>query len=386
MDDFYEKNPELKRITLEERIEGFVDAYGYTTARVNSISSIPGTDSLLIGGGSGALYEYQKQPDDSYRLGKRIDGFVDANGKPTGVTSITPIPGTANLLIGRGDSALCECQKQLDGSYQLGEGIEGFVDVVGNPAWINSISPISGTDNLLIGGDSGALCECQKQLDGSYQLGERIEGFVDAYGDPAAWINSIAPIPGTDNLLIGGGDGALYEYQKQPDDSHQLGKRIDGFVAANGDPASVTSIAPIPGTANLLIGGGDGALYEYQKQPDGSYQLGERIEGFVDAYGNPAWIGSIAPIPGTDNLLIGGEFGTLYEYQKQPDGSYQLGERIDGFVKANGNPASVTFIAPMPGTANLLIGGSYGTLYEAHVNNPSLSNLKKALPQIVHNN
>jgi hypothetical protein len=263
--------------------------------------------------------------------------------------------------------------------------IEGFVNVNGNPAWAYSISPIPGTDNLLIGGNNGALCEYQKQPDGSYRLGERIDGFVDAYGKPAN-ASSVSPIPGTDNLLIGGEKGALYEYQKQLDGSYRLGERIDGFVDANGKPTWAYSISPIPGTDNLLIGGNDGALYEYQKQPDGSYRLGERIDGFVDANGKPTWAFPISLIPGTDNLLIGGNNGALYEYQKQPDGSYRLGERIDGFVNANGKPTRAKSISPIPGTDNLLIGGSSGALYEAHANNPSLSNLKKALPQIVHNN
>ncbi|MBR3256507.1 hypothetical protein IKG10_02470, partial [Candidatus Saccharibacteria bacterium] len=109
-------------------------------------------------------------------------------------------------------------------------------------------------------------------------------------------------------------------------------------------------------------------------------------EGFVDVVvGGPTSVNSISPIPGTDNLLIGGNEGALYEYQKQPDGSYQLGERIEGFVDAYGKPALADSISPIPGTDNLLIGGNEGALYEAHVNNPSLSNLKKALPQIVHN-
>jgi hypothetical protein len=174
--------------------------------------------------------------------------------------------------------------------------------------------------------------------------------------------------------------------KKQPDGSYRLGERIDGFVTANGEPTQVFSISPIPDTYNLLIGGDDSALYEYQKQPDGSYQLGKRIEGFVDAYGEPTQAYSISPIPGTDNLLIGGNNGALYEYQKQPDGSYQLGERIEGFVDAKGKPTWALSITPIPGTDNLLIGGGLGALYEAHVNNPSLSDFKKALPQIVHNN
>ncbi len=435
MDDFCEKNPGLRLITFEKRIEGFVNvngnpAWAYSISPIpgtdnlliggdegtlyeyqkqldgsyqlgkriegfvntngypawaHSISPIPGTDNLLIVGNNGELYEYQKQPDGSYRLGERIDGFVNAKGKPAWANSISPIPGTDNLLVGGNDGALCEYQKQPDGSYRLGKRINGFVAANGRPTRANSVSPIPGTDNLLIGGNNGALCEYQKQPDGSYRLGERIDGFVDAYGKPAN-ASSVSPIPGTDNLLIGGEKGALYEYQKQLDGSYRLGERIDGFVDANGKPTWAYSISPIPGTDNLLIGGNDGALYEYQKQPDGSYRLGERIDGFVDANGKPTWAFPISLIPGTDNLLIGGNNGALYEYQKQPDGSYRLGERIDGFVNANGKPTRAKSISPIPGTDNLLIGGSSGALYEAHANNPSLSNLKKALPQIVHNN
>ena len=125
----------------------------------------------------------------------------------------------------------------------------------------------------------------------------------------------------------------------------------------------------------------------YEKNPGlRRITLEKRIEGFINVNGYPAWANSISPIPGTDNLLIGVDEGALYECQKQPDGSYRLGERIDGFVDANGKPADTYSISPIPGTDNLLIGGGLSALYEAHVNIPSLSNLKKALPQIVHNN
>ncbi len=161
MDDFCEKNPGLRRLTLEKRIDGFVNVNGYPTG-VNSIAPIPGTDNLLIGGSNGVLHEYKKQPDGSYRLGERIEGFVDADGKPTSAYSIAPIPDTYNLLIGGGDSALYEYQKQPNGLYRLGERIDGFVDANGGPAWALSITPIPGTDNLLIGGEFGALYEYQK--------------------------------------------------------------------------------------------------------------------------------------------------------------------------------------------------------------------------------
>ncbi len=176
-------------------------------------------------------------------------------------------------------------------------------------------------------------------------------------------------------------------YEKNPELLHvTLGKRIDGFADANGNPAWVSSIAPIPGTDNLLIGGILGALYEYQKQQDGSYKLGKRIDGFKHASGNTTSIYSIVHIPGTDNLLIGGADGALYEYQKQQDGSYKLGKMIDGFENSDGYPTSIYSITHIPGTDNLLIGGGGGALYEACANLPSLSNLKRSLPQIINKN
>ena len=259
--------------------------------------------------------------------------------------------------------------------------IEGFRDDRGRATTINAISPLP-NGNMLIGGHKDALYEYQKQPDGSYKLSKhRIEGFKDKDGDETT-IRAISPLSNGD-MLIGGHYGALYEYQKQPDGSYKLSEhRIEGFKDKDGDETDINAIFPLP-NGNMLIGGHKGALYEYQKQPDGSYRLSKhRIEGFKDKYGDETHVFAISPLP-NGNMLIGGHYGALYEYQKQPDGSYKLSEhRIEGFKEKDGDETDIYAISPLP-DGNMLIGGHYGALHEAQVPPKSLETLKQSLDQIV---
>ncbi|MBR3175812.1 hypothetical protein IKF26_00180, partial [Candidatus Saccharibacteria bacterium] len=153
--------------------------------------------------------------------------------------------------------------------------------------------------------------------------------------------------------------------------------RIEGFEDKDGDETDIHTISPLP-NGNMLIGGHYGALYEYQKQPDGSYKLSEhRIEGFEDKDGDETDIHTISPLP-NGNMLIGGD-SVLYEYQKQPDGSYKLSEhRIEGFEDKDGDETNIYAISPLP-NGNMLVGGWNGALYEAQVPPKSLETLKQSL-------
>ena len=291
-----------------------------------------------------------------------IEGFKDKDGYETTINAISPLPN-GNMLIGGWNGALYECQKQPDGSYKLSEHrIEGFEDKDGDETHVFAISPLP-NGNMLIGGHEDALYEYQKQPDGSYKLSEhRIEGFENKYGYENT-INAISPLP-SGNMLIGGSGGALYEYQKQPDGSYKLSEHcIEGFRDDRGHATTINAISPLP-NGNMLVGGHYGALYEYQKQPDGSYKLGEhRIEGFEDKDGDETDIHAISPLP-NGNMLIGGCNGALYEYQKQPDGSYKLSEhRIEGFEDKDGDETDIHAIFPLS-NGNMLIGGRDGALYE----------------------
>ena len=257
--------------------------------------------------------------------------------------------------------------------------IEGFKDRDGDETTINAISPLP-NGNMLVGGFYGALYEYQKQSDGSYKLSKhRIKGFKDKDGYETT-INAISPLP-NGNMLIGGNFGALYEYQKQPDGSYKLSEHcIEGFENERGYKYDVSTISPLP-NGNMLIGGRKGALYEYQKQPDGSYKLSKhRIEGFEDKDGDETHVFAISPLP-NGNMLIGGLDGALYEYQKQPDGSYKLSEHcIEGFEDKDGYKTTINAISPLP-DGNMLVGGDCSALYEAQVK--TLEVLKQSLDQIV---
>ena len=212
----------------------------------------------------------------------------------------------------------------------------------------------------------------------SVKLSEHcIEGFKDKDGYKTT-ICAISPLP-SGNMLIGGSGGTLYEYQKQPDGSYRLSKhRIEGFKKKDGYETTIYAISPLP-NGNMLIGGRNGALYECQKQPDGSYRLSKhRIEGFKDKDGDETTIRAISPLP-NGNMLIGGHYGALYEYQKQPDGSYKLSEhRIEGFEDKDGDETNIYAISPLP-NGNMLVGGWNGALYEAQVPPKSLETLKQSL-------
>ena len=292
----------------------------------------------------------------------RIEGFKEKDGDETHVFAISPLPN-GNMLIGGWNSALYEYQKQSDGSYKLSKHrIKGFKDKDGYETTINAISPLP-SGNMLVGGYGGALYECQKQPNGSYKLSEhRIEGFKDKDGDETH-IYAISPLP-SGNMLVGGYGGALYECQKQPNGSYKLSEhRIEGFKDKDGDETDIHTISPLP-NGNMLIGGHYGALYEYQKQPDGSYKLSEhRIEGFKEKDGDETHVFAISPLP-NGNMLIGGWNSALYEYQKQPDGSYKLSEHcIEGFEAKGGYNAGIFAISPLP-DGNMLIGGENSILYE----------------------
>ena len=157
---------------------------------------------------------------------------------------------------------------------------------------------------------------------------------------------------------------------------------IEGFEDEHGDKKDIFAISPLP-SGNMLIGGSGGALYECQKQPNGSYKLSEhRIEGFKDKDGDETIIRAISPLP-NGNMLIGGWNGALYEYQKQPDGSYKLSEhRIEGFENKYGHETAINAISPLP-NGNMLIGGKFGALHEAQVPLKSLETLKQSLDQII---
>ena len=81
-------------------------------------------------------------------------------------------------------------------------------------------------------------------------------------------------------------------------------------------------------------------------------------------------------------MLIGGYDGALYEYQKQPDGSYKLSELIDGFKDKNGDETFINAISRLR-NGNVLVGGGRGTLYEAQVPPRSLDTLKQSLDEII---
>ena len=55
----------------------------------------------------------------------------------------------------------------------------------------------------------------------------------------------------------------------------RLSERIEGFEDKDGYETGIFAISPLP-NGNMLVSGDDGALYEYQKQPDGCSFCGGR--------------------------------------------------------------------------------------------------------------
>ena len=97
LDDFAEKNPELSKWELSERVEGFEYKDG-KAAGVSSISALP-DGGVLVGGDYGALYELRKDVDNKWKLGERIEGFEDKDGVATDVTSVFVLPD-GGVLVG----------------------------------------------------------------------------------------------------------------------------------------------------------------------------------------------------------------------------------------------------------------------------------------------
>ena len=374
LDDFFDKNPDLLQFTLGKRIEGFESEDGQK-AGVLSMAPLP-NGNILIGGSSGALYECQKQLDGFYKLCSRIPTMET----DTSISSIAPLPN-GDMLIGSGFGLIYEYQHQPDGSYKLkSQGHSGII--------INTIAPLP-NGNMLVGGGEGDSAIYEYPTD-NYQLLTHQEG-------DNVNIKTIAPLA-NGNMLIGGSigtDGVLYEYQEQSDGYYYVSDAIATITDKWGGNLGISAIAPLP-NGNMLIGCLNGALYEYQQRQNGSYELSGQITGFKDgSYTSPnssapnsshinarpkTSINTIAPLP-NGNLLIGGrigENGALCEYQKQPDGSYEVGSNLldPGFYP-------IQSISSLP-NGNILVGGAFGELLEFSKSSKSLEILKQSLDKIIN--
>ena len=301
------------------------------------------------------------------QLGPHIEGFVDMDGDHANIDSIAPLPD-GSALVGGNYGTLHRCYQDSSSHWQLG--------------------------------DYGALHRCYQNSSGGWQLGLLIEGFVDKDGG-ARNICSIAPLP-DGSALVGGDYGTLYRCYQDSSGSWQLGPLIEGFVDKGVNTRTINSIAPLP-DGSALIGGNGGALHRCYQDPSGHWQLGPLIEygtlhrcyqdssshwqlgplidDFKDTNGARCSIKSIAPLP-DGSALVGGFYGSLHRCYQDSSGHWQLGPLIEGFVDKDGYAMNIYSIAPLP-DGSTLVGGGRGALHKATQSEPSLSTIKQSLDQII---
>ena len=160
----------------------------------------------------------------------------------------------------------------------------------------------------------------------------------------------------------------------------QLGDRIEGFENCFGNETDIESISAFS-DGSALIGGHGGALYHARMDRNGVFQLGERIEAFRDRDGNETAVYSISTLS-DGSALIGGYGGALYHARIDENGDFQLGERIEGFRNRDGGEATVCSISTLS-DGSALIGGGYGALYRAKMPSRSVQNLRQNLDLLI---
>ena len=160
------------------------------------------------------------------------------------------------------------------------------------------------------------------------QLGPHIEGFVDMDGDHAN-IDSIAPLP-DGSALVGGNYGTLHRCYQDSSSHWQLGPLIDDFKDTNGARCSIKSIAPLP-DGSALVGGFYGSLHRCYQDSSGHWQLGPLIEGFVDKDGYAMNIYSIAPLP-DGSTLVGGGRGALHKATQSEPSLSTIKQSLDQII------------------------------------------------------
>ena len=301
--EFKEKNPELFRWRLEKRIDGFKS--GGRLRNIESIASLPDGEGVLVGGDGGALFVCRKDEDEKWKLEEKIDGFEDANGNYCYIESIAPLPDGEGMLVGGTSGVLYACRKGEDGKWKLEEKV-GSKDI--RVKRIESVAQLPNGEGMLVGGDYGTLCVCRKDKDGKWKLEDKIEGF-----DFPVDINCIAQLPDGEGMLVGDSGGALYVCRKGEDGRWELGEEIGEFKSLLFLPNSTTTIAPLPDGEGMLVGGNVGTLYVCRKGEDGKWKLEDKIDGFVDTRGLSCNIHSIASLPDGEGMLVGGDYGALYE-------------------------------------------------------------------------
>lgn len=369
--DFKEKNPELFKWRLGERIEGFENNLG-GICEVFVVAQLP-DGGMLVGGDDRTLYKCRKREDGVWELGRKIEGFVDDDFDLTFITTIAPLPDDG-MLIGGNGGILYECRKDQDGKWKLKRKIFIYDGV----RYVDSIAQLP-DGGMLVGccSDQGAiLYECRKNGDGEWELGKRNERLEVGSG-AIATISSIAQLP-DDGMLIGSDFGLLCECRKNKNGEWELGKKIEGF----GETDVARSMIRLLDGGVLIEGYGTDesgvnvALYEYRKKDSGEWELGRKI----DAFDNVGRINSMVQLPDGE-VLIGGENNVLYGYLKNKDGEWELVEKIEG-LKYGRFDTHITSIAQLP-DGGVLIGGNSGLLYEATRPSFSIDTIKQNLDSII---
>jgi len=369
--EFKEKNPELFRWHLGEKINGFKGIAW-------SIAQLPEGEGVLVGGNVGTLYVCRKDKDGKWKLGEKIDGFEDGYGNSIDIASIAQLPDGEGMLVGGSSGKLFVCRKNEEGKWKLEEEISGFKDVWGDACNIETIAPLPDGEGMLVGGNVGTLYVCRKDKDSKWTLGEKINGFEDIYGNSID-ITSITQLP-DGGMLIGSNRGVLYECRKYEDEKWALLDSIGGFVDTNGEYLDIRSIVPLP-DGGILVGG-RGGLYECRYEVEyGEWFLNNIVNGFEDEGGYSLDITSIAQLPDGEGVLVGGDAGALYVCRKDKNKKWKLGEKIDGFEDKGGYIPSVTSVAQLPDGEMLI--NHWGVLYEVNHSSPSVNTIKQNLDIII---
>jgi ketosteroid isomerase-like protein len=364
--EFKEKNPELFRWHLGEKIDGFGGTADYSNV-ISSIAQLPNGEGMLVGGAIGTLYVCCKDKDGKWKLEEKINGFEDASGDIYEITSIAQLPNGEGMLVGGGNGVLYVCRKGEDGKWKLEEKIDGF-ESNGSARNVESIASLPDKEGMLVGGEWGKLYVCRKGEDGKWKLGEKVDGFVDTEGHSCD-IYSIASLPDKEGMLVGGDYGTLHVCRKGKDGIWRLGEEIKGLYTA------VHSIAQLPDGEGMLVGGELGDLYVCRKGEDGKWKLEEKIEKFENRS-----VYSIAPLPDGEGMLVGGELGDLYVCRKDEDGRWKPEERI-GFKDIRGK--TIASVAQLPNGDGMLVGGIRGALHEVSRPDLSVDTIKQNLDSII---
>jgi hypothetical protein len=82
-------------------------------------------------------------------------------------------------------------------------------------------------------------------------------------------------------------------------------------------------------------------------------------------------------------MLVGGNVGTLYVCRKGEDGKWKLEDKIDGFVDTRGHSCNIHSIASLPDGEGMLVGGDYGALYEVCPSDLSVDTIRQNLDIII---